>query len=157
MIRILRATALALTLATAPPAQADSGIDCVAAQCEGPGRTCVTELYTIYDACMAAGNKACNAAPAAAKMDCLKRELMPCVSTRNKSEDACLATMRTCYKACGPFDGKRLDYWCVAEVGKRREATFCPVNPPKPENLYQCEDRFKSFGEQLGTMTCETL
>lgn len=157
MIRILRAAVLSAILALPPPAHADAGTACVVAQCEGPGRTCITDLYTVYDACMAAGNKACNATPAAQKMDCLKRELTACATARNKSEDACLTTMQTCYKACGPFEGKRLDYWCVAQVGKSRQAAFCPVNPPKPGNIYQCEDLFKKTAEPLGNMTCESL
>ena len=137
-------------------ARAAGGVDCVRTQCEGKGNSCVETLYVAYDACMKAGNTKCNAVPPAEKMNCLRTELTPCALTRNRENAACLTEFQSCYRTCGPLDGKRADYWCVADLARdKRAAAFCAADPSSSRPMDQCAKAFAKEGEV--SMSCDPL
>jgi len=149
-------TFIAAILMAASSAHAAGGVDCVKAQCEGKGSSCVGALYVAYDACMKAGNTKCNAVPPAEKMNCLRSELTPCALTRNKEQAACLTEFQSCYRTCGPLDGARTDYWCVADIGaNKRAAAFCAADPSSSRPMDQCAKAFAKEGEV--SMSCDPL
>jgi hypothetical protein len=136
-------------------ARAAGGVECVKTQCEGKGSSCVDALYVAYDACMKAGNSKCNAVPPAEKMNCLRSELTPCALTRTREKAACLTEFQSCYRTCGPLDGKRADYWCVADMRDRRAAAFCAADPNSSRPMDQCARAFAKEGEV--SMSCDPL
>jgi hypothetical protein len=139
-------------------ARAAGGVDCVRTQCEGKGNSCVETLYVAYDACMKAGNTKCNAVPPAEKMNCLRTELTPCALTRNRENAACLTEFQSCYRTCGPLDGARADYWCVADIGgNKRAAAFCAADPNSSKPMDQCAKAFTIQGPSEPSMSCDPL
>ena len=150
--------AVVLMAASSPTgaARAAGGLECVKAQCEGKGRSCVEALYVTYDACMRAGNKKCDSVPPAEKFNCLRSELTPCALTRNREQAACLTVFQSCYGTCGPLGGRRTDYWCVGYLGmdKRGAAAFCAADPGSSKPMDQCE---RAIGSTAVSMTCEPL
>jgi hypothetical protein len=140
-------------------ARAAGGVDCVKTQCEGKGNSCVGALYVAYDACMKAGNSKCNAVPPAEKMNCLRSELTPCAVTRNREQAACLTEFQSCYRTCGPLDGTRADYWCVADrvADKRVMAAFCAADPSSSKPMDQCARAFTMQGPSEPSMSCDPL
>lgn len=151
----------ALLMAASSPtgaARAAGGVECVKTQCEGKGDACVETLYVAYDACMKAGNTKCNAVPPAEKMNCLRTELTPCAMTRNSEQAACLTEFQSCYRTCGPLDGARADYWCVADLDKgKRVAAFCAADPNSSMQVDQCAKAFTKDGSSDVSMSCEPL
>lgn len=145
-------------LATAAPgaSHAASGFECVRAQCEGKGRTCVETLYGTYNACTKAARAVCEKVSPAEKFNCLRAGLSPCAQTRNKEQAACLADARTCYQACAPFQGKQTRYWCVADTRRGATAAFCEANPGSSP-FEPCTKAFDKTAELTGGMTCESL
>ena len=149
---------IAAILMAASSARAAGGVECVRTQCEGKGSSCVEALYVAYDACMKAVNTKCSAVPPAARMNCLRTELTPCASTRNSEQAACLADFQSCYRTCGPLDGKRADYWCVADLDRgKRAAAFCAADPDSAKPMDQCEKAFIKEGSSGVSMTCDGL
>ena len=145
-------------LMAASSARAAGGVECVKTQCEGRGNSCVGALYVAYDACMKAGNTKCNAVPPAEKFNCLRSELTPCALTRNREQAACLAEFQSCYRTCGPLDGKRADYWCVADMNSgKRVAAFCAADPNSSKPMDQCAKAFTKGASFGVSMTCDSL
>ncbi len=143
-----------LTVALAPAsASAEGGVQCVRTQCEGQGQACVAALRTTYEACMAAGNRKCNAVQPSEKFTCLRNALKPCANERNAQQDVCLDTVRSCYASCAPMEGERADYWCVGDDGT---AIFCEANPANPGNVDACGSELANKGA-TGGMTCESF
>ncbi len=138
-------------------ARGAGGVECVKTQCEGKGSSCVETLYVTYDACMKAGNTKCNAVPPAEKFSCLRGELTPCVLTRNREQAACLTEFQSCYRTCGPLDGKRADYWCVADVKDKMVAAFCAADPNSSRPMDRCAKAFTKEGPFEASMTCDPL
>ena len=151
-------TFIAAILMAASSARAAGGVECVKTQCEGKGSSCVELLYVAYDACMKAGNTKCNTVPPAEKMNCLRSELTPCALTRNKEQAACLTEFQSCYRTCGPLDGARTDYWCVADIGgNKRAAAFCAADPNSSTPMDQCAKAFTIQGPSEPSMSCDPL
>lgn len=152
---------IAVLLMAAPSltgaARAGGGVECVKTQCEGKGRSCVEALYVAFDACMTAANKKCDSVPLSEKFNCLRSERSPCALTRNKEQTACLTEFRSCYQTCGPLDGKRADYWCVANMDKTATAAFCAAGPGSSKPMDQCAKAFSIEGPFEAWMTCESL
>ena len=149
---------IAAILMAASSARAAGGVECVKTQCEGKGSSCVEALYVAYDACMKAGNTKCNAVPPAEKMNCLRSELTPCALTRNGEQAAYLTEFQSCYRTCGPLDGKRADYWCVADLDRgKRAAAFCAADPDSAKPMDHCEKAFIKEGSSGVSMTCDGL
>ncbi|MBK9078533.1 MAG: hypothetical protein WBP38_13610 [Hyphomicrobium sp.] len=138
-------------------ALAGGGVECITSQCEAKGRPCVETLYATYAACMKAGNAKCAGAKAMEKFKCLTSELHPCASTRTKDEEACLAEFKSCYATCGPLEGKRADYWCMATFGDTATAGFCAADPSSSKQMDQCAKVFTRKGDFEATMSCQQL
>jgi hypothetical protein len=138
-------------------AEAAGGVDCVKAECEGKGRTCVETLYVADEACRKAANKKCNGVQPADKFNCLKAELTPCALTRNDKQAACLADVQACYTSCGPFESGRADYWCVVDFDSGTTAGFCAADPAAESITDQCVQAISTGGQMFGGMTCEPL
>lgn len=132
--------------------QANANVECVKTRCESKGRPCVETLNVAYEACTKTARKNCDAVPVSEKFNCLRNGLAPCSATRNKEQTACFEEVRTCYKSCGPFAGKRADFWCVTDSGPGATAAFCATNPDSSP-LGQCAKAFKA---EVG-MTCDQL
>ena len=143
--------------ATGRGAEAAGGAECVKAECEGKGRTCVETLYVTYEACRKAANKKCNGVQLAEKFNCLKAELTPCALTRNDTQAACLANVQACYASCGPFESGRADYWCVVDFDSGTTAGFCAADPATESITDQCIQAIGSGGQMFGGMTCDPL
>ena len=152
---------VAILMAASSPtdaARAAGGVQCVQTQCEGKGKSCIEALYVTYDACMKAGNVKCNSVPPAERFNCLRSELTPCASTRGKETDACQTEFQSCYRTCGPLDGKRADYWCVADVDRgKRAAAFCATDPNSSKPMDQCAKAFAKEGPVEVSMSCDPL
>ncbi len=138
-------------------AHAASGIECVKAQCEGKGRKCVETLHVAYNACLKAARAKCDRIPPAEKFNCLKDGLSPCARTRNEEEAMCLSDVASCYRTCGPFQGKRNDYWCVADFNDGATAAFCVADPGAASPINQCTKAFNRPPSDVPSMTCEPL
>jgi hypothetical protein len=151
------ATLLLAASAPADAPRAAGGVECVKTQCEGKSRSCVEAIYAAHGACMKAGNTKCDAVPPAEKFNCLRSELAPCASTRNKEQDACLAEFHSCYRTCGPLAGRRADYWCVGEWGRTATAAFCVGDPASSKPADQCEKAFSVERPSEVSMTCYSL
>ena len=136
---------------------ADATVACVKTQCEGKGKSCVETLYVTYDACVKTARAKCDSVPASEKFNCLTNGLRPCAVARNGEQDACLSDLTSCYRSCGPFQGKRNDYWCVASFGNRTAAVFCAADPANASPLDQCTKAFNDPQALQAGMTCEPL
>jgi hypothetical protein len=146
-----------LLLTTDAGARAEGGIECVRAQCEGKGRTCVETLHVTYEACRKAANKKCNTVQLAEKFNCLKAELTPCALARNDQQTACLEEVRSCHAACGPFADGKAHYWCVGEFDTLATAAFCAADPAAPSLMDDCGTTMNVEGQMLGALTCDPL
>jgi hypothetical protein len=156
MRRVYFAVIFILATAAIGAAHAASGFECVKAQCEGKGRTCVEMLYVSYNACLKAARAKCETVPAAEKFKCLTSGLSPCAQTRNKEQALCLADAQTCYRTCAPFADKRTHYWCVADTRNGATATFCGASSGTSP-FDQCTKAFDKMAQLDGGMTCEPL
>lgn len=136
---------------------AAGGVECVKTQCEGKGRSCIEALYVTYGACMKAGNTKCNSVAPAERFNCLRSELTPCALTRNREQDACLTEFQSCYRTCGPLDGRQAYYWCVGELGRTVLAAFCAANPASSRPMDQCEKALSAERPLAVSMKCEPL
>lgn len=146
-----------LFLAKGVGARAEGGVDCVKAQCEGKGRTCVETLYVTYEACRKAANKKCFSVQPAEKFNCLKTELTPCALTRNDRQTACLEAVKSCHATCGPFADGKIHYWCVGEFDTLTTAAFCLADPAAASMMDECGTTMSAEGQMLGAMTCDPL
>jgi hypothetical protein len=138
-------------------AQAGGGVDCVKAECEAAGRSCVETLYAAEAVCMKAARKKCDSVQPAEKFDCLKAGLTPCAQTRNAQNEACLAAFRSCHATCGPFDDGKAHYWCVGDFGTATTAAFCATDPASERPMDECQKIMSSQGPLSGSMTCDSL
>lgn len=154
MRQLQLALLILITLASVGTARAD--IECVKAQCEVKGRTCVETLYASYDTCTKAARRKCDTLPVAEKFDCLRGGLSPCARMRNQEQAACLEGFRSCYRTCGPLNGKRADYWCVASIGNETTAAFCAADPAA-KITDQCAKVFSRRAPEGVSMTCDPL
>lgn len=150
---------VAILMAASSPtdaARAAGGVQCVETQCEGKGKSCIEALYVAYDACMKTGNSKCNAVPPAEKFNCLRRELAPCASTRGTATEACLVDFQSCYRTCGPLDGRRTYYWCVGYLDgeKKGVAAFCAADPDSSRPMDPCA---KALAPYPVSMSCDPL
>jgi hypothetical protein len=66
-----------LATATIGSAHAATEVECVRAQCEGNGRTCVEALHVSYNACLRAARAKCEKVSPAEKFNCLREGLSP--------------------------------------------------------------------------------
>ena len=148
---------LLLAIATIGSAHATTGVECVRAQCEGNGRKCVETLYATYNTCLKTARAKCEKVSPAEKFNCLRSELSPCAQTRNQEQAACLASVTTCYRACAPFQGKRNDYWCVADFDDPVTAAFCALPPGATSLGNQCNSAFNRPPSVSASMTCDPL
>ncbi|MBX3533353.1 MAG: hypothetical protein KF826_03300 [Xanthobacteraceae bacterium] len=155
MHRIRLFLVLLLASSAFSAANAQSGIQCVKEKCEGKGRACVETLYDTFETCTRAARKKCDPVAFAQKGECLKNGLHACALTRNQSEAACFADVKSCYKSCEPFEGKRVDYWCVARLAKGGTAAVCAGDPNAPRRLDVCDKAFSKTGFE--TMSCDSL
>lgn len=155
MHRIRLFLVLLLASSAFSAANAQSGIQCVKEKCEGKGRACVETLYDTFETCTRAARKKCDPVAFAQKGECLKNGLHACALTRNQSEAACFADVKSCYKSCEPFEGKRVDYWCVARLAKGGTAAVCAAAPNAPRRLDVCDKAFSKTGFE--TMSCDSL
>jgi len=140
----------------ADTASAAGGVECVKSQCEVKGKSCVQALYVAYDDCMVAGNKKCNSVPPAERFNCLRSELTPCATARNTETAACMTEFQSCSRTCGPLEGKRAYYWCVAYLDgeKKGTAAFCAADPNSSRPMDQCG---KAIAPYQVSMSCDPL
>ncbi|WP_162913947.1 hypothetical protein [Taklimakanibacter lacteus] len=66
----MRKAGFALLILCLGAAQASADVDCVKAECEGKGRTCVETLHVTCEACRKAANEKCNTVQLAEKFNC---------------------------------------------------------------------------------------
>jgi hypothetical protein len=149
-----------ILVAASPPtgaARAAGGLECVKTQCEGNGGSCVKALYVAYDACAESQKSVCNSKRSSSeRRECITWGLNQCKLDRDRETFACLTQFRSCYQTCGPLDGRRADYWCVAymEADKRGVAAFCAADPDSSKPMDQCE---KLFGRFAVSRSCAPL
>lgn len=155
MRRIMFA-AFVLTAATVGSTQAASGIECVKAQCEDKGRSCVEALHVTYNACTKAARAKCERVAPAEKFNCLRDGLKPCALTRNDEQAACLANVTSCYRACGPVQGKNVHYWCVGDFNDGVTAAFCEAAPATSPSI-PCTKAFNRPSSGEPSLTCHPL
>jgi hypothetical protein len=145
-----------LANATIGSALAASGIECVRVQCEGKGRTCVETLHVTYNACTKAARAKCEKVSPAEKFNCLRDGLKPCALTRNDEQAACLADVTSCYRACGPVQGKNVHYWCVGDFNEGVTAAFCEADPAASPRI-PCTKAFNRPSSGEPSLTCAPL
>jgi hypothetical protein len=123
---------LLLLLAVASPSVAAWAGDpaaCFNANCQGKAQSCLSTASDVENACRKSARAACDKVFLSEKFACLTKSLLLCSSTHKTSEAACLDGVHSCSAACGPSDGKTINYWCTATVDDAPKSGFCAASP----------------------------